>query len=53
MPKPYPPEFRRRALDLLESRQSVPDEAAALGNRAVLPVTHHSVTVRTTTSQYS
>lgn len=31
MPKPYPPEFRRRALDLLESGRSVPDVAASLG----------------------
>ncbi|MEV3920691.1 transposase [Actinomadura coerulea] len=31
MPKPYPPEFRRRALDLLESGRSVRDVAAALG----------------------
>lgn len=31
MPKPYPPEFRRRALDLLESGRSVRDVAASLG----------------------
>ncbi|WHT22973.1 transposase [Crossiella sp. CA-258035] len=31
MPKPYPPEFRRRALDLLESGRSVLDVAASLG----------------------
>ncbi|WP_185028572.1 transposase [Actinomadura coerulea] len=31
VPKPYPPEFRRRALDLLESGRSVRDVAAALG----------------------
>ena len=31
MPKPYPPEFRRRALDLLETGRSVRDVAASLG----------------------
>jgi putative transposase len=31
VPKPYPPEFRRRALDLLESGRSVRDVAASLG----------------------
>jgi transposase InsO family protein/transposase-like protein len=31
VPKPYPPEFRRRALKLLESGRSVRDVAAALG----------------------
>ena len=31
MPKPYPPEFRRRALDLFESGRSVRDVAASLG----------------------
>lgn len=31
MPKPYPPEFRRRALDLLESGRSVRDVAGSLG----------------------
>ncbi|GAA3948416.1 hypothetical protein GCM10023085_33340 [Actinomadura viridis] len=31
MPKPYPPVFRRRALDLLESGRSVRDVAASLG----------------------
>lgn len=31
MPKPYPPEFRRRALDLLNSGRSVRDVAASLG----------------------
>lgn len=31
MPKPYPPEFRRRALDLLSAGRSVLDVAAALG----------------------
>ncbi|RAY10649.1 IS3 family transposase [Actinomadura craniellae] len=31
MPKPYPPEFRRRALDLLESGRSVREVAASLG----------------------
>ncbi|MGW2309048.1 transposase [Actinomadura luteofluorescens] len=31
MPKPYPPEFRRKALDLLESGRNVRDVAAALG----------------------
>ncbi|RZQ65889.1 transposase [Amycolatopsis suaedae] len=31
MPKPYPPEFRRRALDLLEAGRSVRDVAASLG----------------------
>lgn len=30
MPKPYPPEFRRRALDLLASGRSVRDVAASL-----------------------
>jgi len=31
MPRPYPPEFRRRALDLVESGRSVGDFAASLG----------------------
>jgi putative transposase len=31
MPKPYPPEFRRKALDLVESGRSVREVAAALG----------------------
>ncbi|WP_106400580.1 transposase [Actinocorallia populi] len=31
MPKPYPPEFRRRALDLLESGRPVLEIAASLG----------------------
>ena len=31
MPRPYPPEFRRRALDLVESGRSVRDVAASLG----------------------
>ena len=31
MPKPYPPQFRRRALDLLETGRSVRDVAASLG----------------------
>jgi transposase-like protein len=31
MPRPYPPEFRRRALDLLESGRTVRDVAASLG----------------------
>ncbi|WP_425548904.1 transposase [Actinomadura meridiana] len=31
VPKPYPPEFRRRALDLLESGRSVREVAASLG----------------------
>ena len=31
MPKPYPPEFRRRALDLLASGRSVRDVARSLG----------------------
>ena len=31
MPKPYPPEFRRRALDLLDSGRSVRDVATSLG----------------------
>ena len=30
MPKPYPPQFRRKALDLLASGRSVPDVAAVL-----------------------
>ncbi|XNL82088.1 transposase [Actinomadura madurae] len=30
VPKPYPPEFRRRALELLESGRSVRDMAASL-----------------------
>ena len=31
MPRAYPPEFRRRALDLVESGRTVRDVAAALG----------------------
>lgn len=31
MPKPYPPEFRRRTLDLLESGRPVREIAASLG----------------------
>jgi transposase-like protein len=31
VPKPYPPEFRRRALDLLDSGRSVRDVATSLG----------------------
>jgi putative transposase len=31
MPRPYPPEFRRRALDLVESGRTVGDVAASLG----------------------
>ena len=31
MPRPYPPQFRRRALDLVESGRTVRDVAAALG----------------------
>ncbi len=31
MPRPYPPEFRRRALDLAESGRTVRDVAASLG----------------------
>jgi transposase-like protein len=29
--RPYPPEFRRRALDLVESGRTVRDVAASLG----------------------
>jgi transposase-like protein len=31
MPRPYPPEFRRRALDLVESGRTVRGVAASLG----------------------
>jgi len=31
MPRPYPPEFRRRALDLVESGRPVRDVAVSLG----------------------
>lgn len=31
MPRPYPPEFRRRALDLVASGRTVRDVAASLG----------------------
>ena len=31
MPKPYPPEFRRRALDLIASGRTVREVAASLG----------------------
>ena len=31
MPRPYPPEFRRRALDLVESGRTIRDVAASLG----------------------
>ena len=31
MPKPYPPEFRRRALDLVAAGRTVRDVAASLG----------------------
>ena len=31
MPRPYAPEFRRRALDLLQTDRSVRDVAASLG----------------------
>ena len=31
MPRPYPPEFRRRALDLVESGRSIRDVTASLG----------------------
>ena len=31
MPRPYPPEFRRRALELVESGRSVRGVAASLG----------------------
>jgi transposase-like protein len=31
VPRPYPPEFRRRALDLVESGRAVRDVAASLG----------------------
>ena len=31
MPRPYPPEFRRRALDLVESGRTVREVAASLG----------------------
>jgi len=31
MPKPYPPEFRRRALDLVDSGRSVRDVSQSLG----------------------
>jgi len=31
VPKPYPPEFRRRALDLVDSGRTVRDVAAAIG----------------------
>jgi transposase-like protein len=31
VPRPYPPEFRRRAFDLLEAGRSVRDVAALLG----------------------
>jgi transposase-like protein len=31
MPRPYPPEFRRRALDLAGSGRSIRDVAASLG----------------------
>lgn len=36
MPEPYPPEFRRRALDLVASGRTVREVAASLGspNRA-------------------
>ena len=31
MPRPYPPEFRQRALDLVRSGRSVPEVAKLLG----------------------
>ena len=31
MPRPYPPEFRRRALDLVESGRTIREVAASLG----------------------
>jgi transposase-like protein len=31
MPRPYPPEFRQRALDLVRSGRSVPEVAGLLG----------------------
>jgi transposase-like protein len=31
MPRPYPPEFRQRALDLVRSGRSVPEVADLLG----------------------
>ena len=31
MPRPYPPQFRRRALELVESGRTVRDVAASLG----------------------
>jgi putative transposase len=31
MPRPYPPEFRRRALELVESGRTIRDVAASLG----------------------
>jgi transposase-like protein len=31
MPRPYPPEFRRRALDLVESGRTIRDVATSLG----------------------
>jgi transposase-like protein len=31
MPRPYPPEFRRRALDLVELGRTIRDVAASLG----------------------
>ena len=31
MPRPYPPEFRQRALDLVRSGRSVPEVARLLG----------------------
>ena len=32
MPRPYPPQFRRRALDLVESGRTIRDVAASLGS---------------------
>ncbi|MBB4775873.1 hypothetical protein F4557_004291 [Actinomadura catellatispora] len=31
MPKPYPPEFRRKTLDLVETRRNGREVAATLG----------------------
>ena len=31
MPRPYPPEFRRRALNLVESGRNIRDIAGSLG----------------------
>lgn len=46
MPRPYPPEFHRRALDLVESGRTIRDVAVSLGIALLRELLIHSAATR-------